>query len=66
MSCHLFFVLLFVILFVGNWAQRALRKEADRGEQYHNDEDGDRVAEVAREHGWHPPKSLNIRYFVVN
>ena len=33
-----------------------------------------RVAEVAREHGWHPPKSLdsdenlspNIRYFVAN
>ena len=42
MSCHLCFVLLFVILFVGNWGQRALRKEADRGEQYHNHEDGDR------------------------
>ena len=42
MSCHLCFVLLFVILFVGNWGQRALRKEADRGEQYHNHEDRDR------------------------
>ena len=39
------------------------------GKKYSN-----RVAEVAREHGWHPPKSLdldenfkpNIRYFVAN
>ena len=38
-DCHLNFILLFVILFVGKWGQRALRKEADRGEQHHHSED---------------------------